>query len=491
MVSACAEHGCQLIDECPGCQTPLTLLGDGYAGCLCGASYGDADTMHGSALEVEFAKIIAGQSARLAGIDLCADDGLHTARTVWFISTNIVKSRTGKEGKSSYPKTVAEARALLKPIEALLLDWPTAFDNHVVQRWNAPSAEGMTAAMRLGAWYRGLLNQKGVLAEVLLSRCLLIVGTVCGDAYKTNRHQDGSTWVSAAQAGDILSIRSERVVEAVREGTMIGSQGRSGTGHLHTIVRMQDVKEVCELRARSATKEKVRGVLGVSRKQFELMEEATFFDVGCRMTPHPCVDGIFDLECIRDKVDRVRLGASDEIVGTADMISFRKINLRRTTDRTAILKIYRLIAKGELRALKFDEGDSLGDALFSEAELSRLLQEQGGAREWTAGDVAGFAGWKPECVTGWCEQGLLHATRGMRGSLEVWQISENALSRFRCEFQVVSDMAKEGKTTSRKLLASFAGRGIPSVGSQPAGSSSRGHLIRTSDIAKLMTLMPT
>jgi hypothetical protein len=403
----------------------------------------------------------------------------------------LAKARTGKEGKSTYPKTVAEARALLKPIEALLLDWPAAFDDHVVQRWNAPGAEGMTAAMRLGAWYRGLLNLKGILAEVLLSRCLLVVGTVCGDAYKTNRHKDGSTWVSAAQAGDILSIRSEKVVEAVREGTMIGSQGRSGTGHLHTIVRMQDVKEVHELRARSATKEKVRSVLGVSRKQFELMEEAKFFDVGCRMLPHPCVDGAFDLECIRDAVDRVRLEARDESVDTAGLVSFRKINLRRTTDRTAILEIYRQIANRELRALKFTEDDSLGDALFSEAELSRLLQEQGGAREWTAGDVAGFSGWKPECVTGWCEQGLLQATRGKRGSLEVWQISENVLSRFRCKFQVVSDMAKEGKTTSRKLLASFAERGIASVGSQPAGSSSRGHLIRTSEIAKIMTLTPT
>lgn len=97
------------------------------------------------------------------------------------------------------------------------------------------------------------------------------------DAQKTNRHQDGSTWVSTAQARDILSIRSERIVEAVRKGAMIGSQGRSGTGNLHTIVRMQDVKEIHDLRARSATREKVRGVLGVSRKQFELMEKVKFF----------------------------------------------------------------------------------------------------------------------------------------------------------------------------------------------------------------------
>ncbi len=491
MVSACAEHGCQLIDECPGCGAPLTLLGDGYAGCLCGAQYGDANAVSGSALQIEFSRMIAGRSAQLTGVELCADDGVHNARTVWFLSANMTKARTGKEGKSIYPKTVAEARAWLKPVEALLLDWPTAFDEHVVQRWNAPGAEGMTAAMRLGTWYRGLLRQKGALAEALLSRCLIVVSTVCGDAYKTNRHNDGSTWVSAAQAGDILGIRSERVVEAVRDGMMIGSQGRSGTGHLHTIVRMQDIEEVQELRARSGTKEKVRSILGVSRKQFQLMDEAKFFGDECRMPPHPCVDGVFDLECIRNKLDGIRQGPRDDNVDPAGLVSFRKINLRRTTDRTAILKIYRLIANRELRALKFAQDDSLGDALFSEAEISRLLQEQGGARAWTAGEVAGFSGWKPECVTGWCEQGLLQATKGKRGSFNVWQITEEALSRFRREFQVVSDLAKEGKTTSRKLLASLADCGISSVGSQPVGRTSRGHLIRTGDIARMIAFPPT
>lgn len=91
----------------------------------------------------------------------------------------------------------------------------------------------------------------------------------------------------------------------------------------------------------------------------------------------------------------------------------------------------------------------------------------------------------------WCEQGLLQATRGKRGSFGVWQTTEEGLSRFHREFQVVCDLAKEAKTTSRKLLASFADRGISSVGSQPVGTSSRGHLIRTGDIARMIASPPT
>ena len=491
MVTACAEHVCQLIDQCPGCGDNLTLLSDGYAGCLCGASYGDANAVPAGAFEIEFAKLIAGHSAHMGGIDLGSEEGLHAARTVWFLCANMVRARTGKEGKATYPKTVAEARMRLARIQPLLIDWPNAFDEHVVQRWNAPDAEGLTAAARLGVWYRGLLSQKGALAEALLSRCLIVVSTVCGDAYKTRRHQDGAAWMSAAHAGDILGIRSERIVEAVRAGAMEGSQGRSGTGHVHTIVRTQDIEEVREQRARSATKEKVRNTLGVSRKQFELMEEARFFGAECRVSAHPCVDGKFDLKNICAAVDGIRQVAHGESAGADGLVAFRKINLRRTTDRTAILKIYRLIADQKLRAVTFAEGDDLGDALFDAAGINRLLQDHGGARSWTAGDVAEFSGWKPECVTGWCEQGLLQATKGMRGSFHVWQITEEALSRFCREFHVVSDLAKEGKTTSRKLLASLTDRGISSVGSQAVGTSSRGHLIRSGDIARMIAFPPT
>ena len=116
MVTACAEHGCQLIDECPGCGGALTLLGDGYGGCLCGASYGSANAVPGSALEVAIAKLIAGRSGRIAGIDLSPEEGRHAARTVWFLCANMNRARTGKEGKATYPSTIAEARIRLTRI---------------------------------------------------------------------------------------------------------------------------------------------------------------------------------------------------------------------------------------------------------------------------------------------------------------------------------------------------------------------------------------
>ena len=236
--------------------------------------------------------------------------------------------RTGKEGKAAYPKTVQETRDLLALGEALLVDWPWSFDDYVVQRWNAPAVDGLTAAWRLGAWYRGLLSQKGILAEALLFRCLHMAGTICGDAYETNKKGDGVTWVSAIRAAEMLGLLSERIVEAVRAKLIPGSQGWSGTGHLHTVIRSQAVDKIRTLRETAANKAEVRDYLGVSRKQFDLLEHTGFFATACRMVPHPCIDDDYDLVQIRKVVAQVRQSISDQGYVPNRAIAFREINLR-------------------------------------------------------------------------------------------------------------------------------------------------------------------
>lgn len=485
LVAACAQHGCRLIDQCPGCEAPLTLTGDGYAGCLCGADYSAAEAEAATPLEIEVARLVAGRPSRLAGIDLEQGDALDAVRTLWFLISHLARTRTGKEGKAPRPRTLEEARAFLARVEPILINWPHAFDDDVQQRWEAPGAEGLTAAARLGSWYCGLLQLKGRLSDVLLSRCIDVVGSVCGDTYKTSLHGGPSEWVSATEAGRLLGIRAERIVEAARGGFLAAKQGRSGTGHRHTIVRTQDVDVIRTLREEAATKEKVRTILGLSRKQFDLLEEASFFGEQCRTTQHPCVDGTYSLEQIRQATEQILNDISRNQDVSERTISFREINLRRTTDRKALLHIYRRIADGEIRPVGGEQAGALGEAQFDAAEIDDVLQQYGGASAWTAGDVAKFTGWKPECVTGWCEQALIRATKGKRGSLNVWQISEKALAEFQREFLVISDLAKEGDTSSRKILASLERHGITSVGSQPSGVSSRGHLLRTSDLSRI------
>lgn len=486
LVTACAIHECRLIDICPSCLTPLTLTGDRYSECLCGAGYGGVQVKLATPLEIQVARLLAGRSARLAGVDLNRDEALNTVRLIWFLCTNMVPARTGKEGKATYPKSISEAHAFLSRVEPLLQEWPQAFDSHVAQRWDAPGADGQTAAARLGPWYRGLLSQKGRLAKELRSRCLGVVATVCGDAYKTKRRHDDADWLSAAQAGEMLGIRSERIVEAVRSGTIEGKQGRSGTGHTHTIVKACDIESIHTLRMKAATKNQVREALGVSRKQFDLMEEVRFFDERCLMPRHTCVDGSYNLDQILQLNKRICEGGDGDRAATGRTISFREINLRRTTDRKALLQIYGLIAKQKISPVSSEEGGRLGDVQFDADVIDRHLQQQGGARSWTAADVAKFTGWKPECITGWCEQGLMLATKGKRGALDVWQISEKALAAFQREFLVVSDLAKEGGTSSRRILASLELHGITLIGSQPSGASSRGHLIRTCHLSRIL-----
>jgi hypothetical protein len=490
LVSACAEHGFRLIDRCPGCRGPLTLTGDGYAGCLCGADYGAAEIEAATPMEIEVARLVAGRTSRLAGVDLEQEDALDAVPTLWFLSSYLARARTGKEGKGTRPRTLEETRDLLASVEPLLMKWPEVFDDHVRARWDAPGAEGLTAAARLGSWYRGLQQQKGLLGGVLRSRCIAVVGTVCGDTYKTSRHVEGSSWVSAAEAGRLLGIRADRIAEAARSGVIEAKQGRSGTGHRHTIVRTADVSALQQLRYRTATKERVRALLGVSRKQFELMEEADFFGEHCRAEQHPCVTGTYDLEQIRIAVDQVLKLAQRCAEPGEETVMFRDISLRRTTDRAALLELYRHIAARQLIPLITIGPTRLAEARFNARDVNSVLQLHGGANLRTAAEVARVWGWKAACVTGWCEQGLLQATRGRRGALEVWQITDEAIARFQREFHVVADLAGEGRTTSRRLLASLAERGVTSVGCIADGGASRGHLILARDLAQILAAKP-
>lgn len=342
----------------------------------------------------------------------------------------------------------------------------------------------MTAAQRLGSWYRALLAQRGVLAEALLAECLQVVAHTCGDAYKLGRVDGESQWMSAAEAARSLAIRPDRLVEAVRSGALVGRQSTSGTGHRHTVVRAADVADIGRERQRFIGKSKARAFLGLSKKQFDLVQESGAIPMMADARWQSLVDGSIDRTALQATVDAIRSPVTDRRPQGANvaMVAFRDLNLKRTTDRTALLDVFRKVFTGEIRPVEFGGEIRLADAKFDAEEVAGYLKQGGAARSWTANDVAQITGWKPETVTHWCENGLLRADRGVRGSLPVWQISERDLADFQARFSVVADLARDAGTSSRHLLKRFTEMGIPTHGAKTVGSTSRGHLVRTSDL---------
>lgn len=486
-VSACAIHEVRLIDECPECGEALSIDGDGHNGCLCGARYGDVPSSPASAVEVEVSRFMAGQEAELAGVSVDPIRDRQAPRTLWFLATGMTEGRMGKPGKSRLPKTVCETRNLIEPLERILMDWPKTYHVHVTARWHAPEAEGVTAAQRLGSWYRGLLAQRGILSEALLTECLQVAAHTCGDAYKLGHVEGESEWMSATEAGRSLAMRADRLVEAVNSGALNGRQSRSGTGHRHTVIRARDVDAIRHERRRLIGKTDAREFLGVSRKQFELLQASGAIPSESTARWPSLVDGNIDVSRLRDAVTAIRATASEVHRTGADtaLVAFRKLNLKRTTDRTALLNVFRKIFDGEIQPVEFAPDALLADAMFNTEDVDVQLKRAGAARSWSAGEVARITGWKPEVVAHWCENGLLRADRGRRGALATWQINEQDLSDFQTRYSVVADLARGSGTSSRNLLKRLSNAGIPTQGSKTVGSTSRGHLVRTSDLLGL------
>ncbi len=486
LVSACAVHGTELLETCPGCESPLGLANDGHASCICGARYADAPQIPATVGAVQISRAIAGLPANVVGFDLEHGSDRSVARTVWFLASAMRSTRTGKPGKKGMPKSVQGAREMIRPVEPLLIDWPTAFDRHVQHLWNSPEADGQTAAARLGAWYQGLMKQTGPVANGLQKRCLHIAATICGDAYGLAGHADEAAWVSAAEGARMLGIRAERIVDAVRTGVMNGRLARSGAGHQHTIVARSDVETTRILRATMLDKKQARELLGVSRQQFELLLEASVVAPVHVDVRHPCVNGSFDRDELTRTVTIIRKNLAPTGGIEEPTLAFRDLSLRKTTHKTALLAVFRAIKSGTIQARHFGSEQRLGDALFSEREISDLLAAQGAPSAMTAGEVAQITGWRPECVTHWCAEGLIVSTHGRVGGANAWLIAPADLAQFQREYLVLADVAEQGQTTSRALISRLAGQGISTVGAKAVGKTARGHLLSVAHVARLM-----
>lgn len=482
LVTTCALHGTELVDTCGSCGSALTLAWGGHKSCLCGATLSQNSCVPAEPLGVQLARYVGGMTVNLAGLEFDAKADPDAVRAIWFLASGMQEPRSGKAGKAEIPKTVEEAKRFIEPISDVLLAWPAAFDAHVKARWERGDSAGLTAAQRLGPWYRALVRLRGALGKRLIDRCHTVAGQQLGDPYKTHGAGEDGEWMSAAEAGRVLGIRAERVVEAVRANAVEGRFARSGSGHQHTVISWNAVEQLKSLRSRYLNKSSARDLMGVSRKQFDLLEEAGFVCQDAGVSEHPCVDGRYDGDALTEQLFRARAGVKEPAEPDATVIKFKELNLRRTTDRAALLALFRKIATGEIKPVRWPVGAPLADAEFNDIEISDHLKTAGAARLWTANEVARITGWKPEVVTHWCENGLLRADRGRRGSLPTWQINEQDLSDFQTRYSVLADIARDAGTSSRHLLKRLSEAGIPTHGAKAVGSTSRGHLVRTSEL---------
>jgi hypothetical protein len=401
-------------------------------------------------------------------------------RFLFFLYSHARPALAAKAENTRLPRTAAESRAFVAAGLDLLSDWPDAFDEHVRRRLEDGDSAVPTAPERLGRWYYRMTRFRSEASRPFHDRLAAIIAAEFDGSYKgtaSRADRFPAAWMSAASAAGELRVRADRIVAAVADGALAGRTHRSGLGHQHCVIARSSVVEVRRNRERYIDATSAAKVLGISSRQLKLLVDA---DVVARAAERPVLaDGSIDRMALLEAVDDLRARTS---VRAGEKLAFRGINLRRTTDRSALLELYRRIFRGDVVPAAFSEARTLGDFEFLRADVDEVLSELRRGEGWTVQQLAEFTGWKQACISAWCGQGLLQARPARYGRQSGYIISPEDLSTFQTAFVPVAALARSSGRSSRGILRQLGDRGIRTYGAFRDGPAERGHLVRVSDL---------
>ncbi|CUH45107.1 hypothetical protein [Ruegeria atlantica] len=331
-------------------------------------------------------------------------------------------------------------------------------------------------------WYQRLMAYRGEAFEPIHDRLQHMVAQHFRGTYSVGKPRD-RTWISATEASRILGVRTERVVAAVASGVLAGRQSSSGYGHKHTMVQRDEVEDLIATRRNYLSAKDAMSFLGVGKSQFQLIQEAGMIARDDSGTLPVFADGPFDLRKLKIRLGEIRSMSQEKPRG--DMVAFREINLRRTTDRSALLSFYKHVFEGAITPAYANQHGTLGDFLFAEDDINRALRPSSMAIEWSAHQVAEITGWKAEVVVHWCRKGLLKSNSSPHASKEKFMVSPESLSAFQREFVPLADLARQKGTSGKALRARLQAAGLVMLGEKKVGATSRGSLVRIAELATL------
>lgn len=488
LVVACPDHGLLLQDTCPSCGDRQIPGASGLHGCACGLPFaGFAQVPAGPAL-IGLSALLAGtahatRSGMPAPLDVATP--VDVDLFVFTLASHHVRLRTGKNGKGAVPKSVAAGIRFVQPVADMLDLWPAAFDDEVRRHLAAGDPGSPSAIARLGPWYRSLVRFRAAAYRPFHDRMAAVVAGTFDGSYRGAVAAAGHVpqWIPAAAAARIIGVRPDRLRDAVAEGLVEGRLVHTGLGHRHVTVRRETAEGLARAWAATLDRRQAADRLGVGRTQLGLLIEAQVVVPRPADRLPPLAAGAFHEDDIGHLVGRIR-EAVDHRPGP--QVAFAEINLRRTTDRSALLDLFWRIAQGQVRAVSAPADETLGAFRFLASDVTRALSRHRPASAWSAEDAAAVLGTKPQCVTAWIRQGLIPAGRYPLAGRQGHAVDPVDLVTFGRTFVDVATLARTLGTTSRAVLARLGSLGVATVGAFEDGGARRGFLVRTADLLAVL-----
>lgn len=486
---ACPNHGTLLVDQCPACGDFLSHDRDRIELCRCGhdlrcvATEGATQAQHwlASLLSTE-GESSGGVEPHIAGADVSGLVLLVRTLCQQFDTTVV-----GPRRNSAAPRSVQDAINFLRPLEALLVDWPHRFEAHVAERIAAGSPDARTLNALLGRWYQQL---KGAAASGPLQAFLKVVIEVAArDFNGVVDHLVAAelclgSHLPVAEAAKRLGIGRDTLVQHLKAGKAHYRTRRLGTRGLCYEMPQEEVDRLKEERARWLSIESAAAHLGIGPSILARMGEAGLVVVDVNWRTDLKKGGAVLTESLATFEARAR--AHVRKAKTAEStIAVKELTSRRIGDKKAIESVLRAISNGELCAVA--AGEKLGSLRYKVSEVKRYFGRPVLDAGLSVNQLAKLTGWKWESVRHWIDEGLLGSHEIVLRGQACTVVMPEQLLAFSQSYVPLSTLAHSLETKSSALLERLGDIQLLGGKRLPSGAV-RGALVRLSDLAQAALL---
>lgn len=485
---ACPHHKVQLCSHCSACGEALQPGRERIEFCSCGHDLRSEETKPATAAQLWLASLIDSAGATSGGwaphiegakLDLVA----MLVRTLClFADPHVVPAKQN----SAPPKSLAESLDFLRPLDALLADWPTRFEEHVSARIAAGMPEARTLNTLLGKWY---LQLSGLSGCAPLHPFLEAVNRVASAEFRGVMGRDrgscnlasGSSHIRAADAARRIGVHRDTLVKRLKRGQMAFRERMYGTKGKVYEVKAAEVEEVLKARADWCTdtgaaerlKTPISTVVRLCEEGLLRFESDWHQDIR--------KGGPIQVSSVEALASRLQALPTTVWRQGEKLIALRQISVRQAGDGKAVGAALRAVLEGKILPVKVV--DAIGEMQFHLSEVATYFARPVFEAGLSIEGLARLTGWKWESISHWIERGLMESTSIVLRGQACRVVMPNQLLAFCRRYVPLADAARELGTKSSALSERLADVEIVGSLTLPSGSR-RGGLIRVGDLAR-------
>ena len=483
-ITACAKHGCTLMERCTACSGWLSTEREHIEQCPCGHDLRTSATEKAKPAHIWLSGLLLGEPPAALRPTIAHAEQSAVAGLVKLLCQYADPTAPSIHRNTSLPSSVQAAQEFLAPLDSLLAHWPQGFEDHVKARIDAGRASARTVSSLLGHWLRELRKcaehpPLKPFLDVTLDACQKHFNGRLGAQDQTSAPAE-QNFKQLAAAAKQIGVSRDLLVKAIFQGECAHRTMRYGTKGETCEVSLAEIALIQDKRNEWVGEVAACQWLGVTPGVLQAMAAAEVIEIDPHWRGNIFKAGAFYHPSLV-RLQEALKGFSNPLKTDEETVAWSALTSRRMGDKAAIAAAMKAASLGEIQAVNV--GKKLGDYAFLLSDVRRYfgtpLLESG----MSIAQLSKATGWKDESISHWINQQLLEAEQIQLRGQPCRVITHEQLLRFRRTYMPLADLAKAMGTRSSSLIDKLADVDVLGAKKLPNGTQ-RGALLRMADLGK-------